>query len=116
MDVTVFATLKNADFFLSSVNAVTGLSLPLLKLSLPIGISFYTFQVLSYVIDVYRGETAAQRNFIDLATYVSLFTMVSMKPSFPKKIGIWHRKSARSIPLSGKRSTIQTTRTSYPVF
>ena len=51
---------KYADFFLSSVNAVTGLSLPLLKLSLPIGISFYTFQVLSYVIDVYRGETAAQ--------------------------------------------------------
>ena len=46
----------------------------------------------------------------------SLFTMVSMKPSFPKKIGIWHRKSARSIPLSGKRSTIQTTHTSYPVF
>ena len=64
---------KYADFFLSSVNAVTGLSLPLLKLSLPIGISFYTFQVLSYVIDVYRGETAAQRNFIDLAAYVSLF-------------------------------------------
>ena len=48
---------KYADFFLSSVNAVTGLSLPLLKLSLPIGISFYTFQVLSYVIDVYRSET-----------------------------------------------------------
>ena len=45
----------------------------------------------------------------------SLFTMVSMKPSFPKKIGIWHRKSARSIPLSGKRSTIQTTHTSCPV-
>ena len=64
---------KYADFFLSSVNAATGLSLPLLKLSLPIGISFYTFQVLSYVIDVYRGDTAAQRNFIDLAAYVSLF-------------------------------------------
>ena len=55
---------KYADFFLSSVNAVTGLSLPLLKLSLPIGISFYTFQVLSYVIDVYRGETAAQRQTV----------------------------------------------------
>ena len=45
----------------------------------------------------------------------SLFTMVSTKLSFPKKIGIWHRKSARSIPLSGKRSTIQTTHTSCPV-
>ena len=57
---------KYADFFLASVNAATGLSLPLLKLGLPIGISFYTFQVLSYVIDVYRGDTAAQRNFIDM--------------------------------------------------
>ena len=71
---------KYADFFLSSVNAVTGLSLPLLKLSLPIGISFYTFQVLSYVIDVYRGETASQRNFIDLATYVSLFPQLIAGP------------------------------------
>lgn len=71
---------KYADFFLSSVNAVTGLSLPLLKLSLPIGISFYTFQVLSYVIDVYRGETAAQRSFIDLAAYVSLFPQLIAGP------------------------------------
>ena len=71
---------KYADFFLSSVNAVTGLSLPLLKLSLPIGISFYTFQVLSYVIDVYRGETAAQKSFIDLAAYVSLFPQLIAGP------------------------------------
>ena len=71
---------KYADFFLSSVNAATGLSLPLLKLSLPIGISFYTFQVLSYVIDVYRGDTAAQRNFIDLAAYVSLFPQLIAGP------------------------------------
>ena len=71
---------KYADFFLASVNAATGLSLPLLKLSLPIGISFYTFQVLSYVIDVYRGDTAAQRNFIDLAAYVSLFPQLIAGP------------------------------------
>ena len=76
----LLAYFKYADFFLASVNAVTGLSLPLLKLSLPIGISFYTFQVLSYVIDVYRGETAAQRNFIDLAAYVSLFPQLIAGP------------------------------------
>ncbi len=70
---------KYADFFLESFNAVTGLSLPLLKLSLPIGISFYTFQVLSYVIDVYRGETA-QRRFIDLAAYVALFPQLIAGP------------------------------------
>ena len=69
--------LKYAVFFLSSVNAVTGLSLPLLKLSLPIGISFYTFQTLSYVIDAYRRDTAAQRNLIYLADYVSLFPPIS---------------------------------------
>ena len=76
----LLAYFKYADFFLASVNAVTGLSLPLLKLSLPIGISFYTFQVLSYVIDVYRGTTAAQRNFIDLAAYVSLFPQLIAGP------------------------------------
>ena len=76
----LLAYFKYADFFLSSVNAVAGLSLPLLKLALPIGISFYTFQVLSYVIDVYRGETAAQRNFIDLAAYVSLFPQLIAGP------------------------------------
>ena len=85
LTLSVFVSLgllgyfKYADFFLSSVNAVTGLSLPLLKLSLPIGISFYTFQVLSYVIDVYRGE-AAQKNFIDLAAYVSLFPQLIAGP------------------------------------
>ena len=60
---------KYADFFLSSVNAVTGLSLPLLKLSLPIGISFYTFQTMSYTIDVYRGEARAQKNIINFGAY-----------------------------------------------
>ena len=60
---------KYADFFLSNVNAVTGLSLPLLKLSLPIGISFYTFQTMSYTIDVYRGEARAQKNIINFGAY-----------------------------------------------
>ena len=46
---------KYADFLISGFNAVTGLSVPLLRITLPIGISFYTFQILSYVIDVYRG-------------------------------------------------------------
>ena len=53
---------KYADFFVSSFNAVTGLSVPMLRLALPIGISFYTFQSLSYTIDVYRGNVEVQRN------------------------------------------------------
>ena len=52
---------KYADFFISSVNAVTGSSLKLLHVALPIGISFYTFQILSYVVDVYRGDVPAQK-------------------------------------------------------
>ena len=71
---------KYADFFLSSVNAVTGLSLPLLKLSLPIGISFYTFQTMSYTIDVYRGDAKAQKNIINFGAYVTLFPQLIAGP------------------------------------
>lgn len=70
---------KYADFFLTNVNAVTGLHLPLLRLALPIGISFYTFQIISYTVDVYRGE-AAQRNIIRLAAYVSMFPQLIAGP------------------------------------
>ena len=71
---------KYADFFISGFNTLTGLSLPLLHVALPIGISFYTFQILSYVIDVYRGNAAAQRNLIDLAAYVAMFPQLIAGP------------------------------------
>ncbi|MDY6181507.1 MAG: MBOAT family O-acyltransferase [Candidatus Faecousia sp.] len=71
---------KYADFFIENVNAVTGLSLPLLKIALPIGISFYTFQIAGYEIDVYRGNVAAQRNFIDFAAYVAMFPQLIAGP------------------------------------
>ena len=71
---------KYADFFISSFNAVTGLSIPLLKIALPIGISFYTFQIVSYVIDVYRGDVAAQRNYVNLAAYISMFPQLIAGP------------------------------------
>ena len=63
---------KYADFALENFNRLTGLSVPLLKLALPIGISFYTFQCVSYCIDVYRGDTKAQRNIVDFGAYVAL--------------------------------------------
>ena len=71
---------KYADFFLSSVNTVTGMSLPLLKLALPVGISFYTFQCLSYTIDVYRGNAEVQRNPISFGAYVTLFPQLIAGP------------------------------------
>lgn len=71
---------KYADFFIENFNAATGLSLPLLKIALPIGISFYTFQIASYEIDVYRGDVAAQHNFIDFAAYVAMFPQLIAGP------------------------------------
>ena len=71
---------KYADFFITNFNAVTGLSLPLLKIALPIGISFYTFQILSYVVDVYRGSVAAQRSFTALGAYISFFPQLIAGP------------------------------------
>lgn len=71
---------KYADFFISNFNALTGLSLPLAKIALPIGISFYTFQILSYDIDVYRGEVKAQKNIINFAAYVTMFSQLIAGP------------------------------------
>lgn len=71
---------KYVDFFIGNFNAITGLSIPLLKIALPIGISFYTFQILSYTVDVYRGNVAAQKNPIDLAAYVALFPQLIAGP------------------------------------
>ncbi len=78
--LSMLGYFKYADFFIDNFNAVTGLSLPLLRIALPIGISFYTFQILSYTVDVYRAEVPAQRNPIDLATYVALFPQLIAGP------------------------------------
>jgi alginate O-acetyltransferase complex protein AlgI len=71
---------KYTDFFISTFNSVSGLSVPLTGIALPIGISFYTFQILSYTVDVYRGDVAAQRNPISLAAYVSMFPQLIAGP------------------------------------
>ena len=65
---------------IANLNALTGLSAPLLRLALPVGISFYTFQILSYTVDVYRGTVPAQRNFIDLAAYIAMFPQLIAGP------------------------------------
>ena len=71
---------KYTDFFLENINGLFGLHLPLLGLALPIGISFYTFQIMSYTVDVYRGQVPAQRNFVDLACYVAFFPQLIAGP------------------------------------
>ena len=71
---------KYADFLIGAVNGLLGTDIPLLKIPLPIGISFFTFQTMSYVIDVYRGEVPAERNIVMLGAYVSLFPQLIAGP------------------------------------
>ncbi len=78
--ILLLGIFKYADFFVASFNSVTGLSIPLLKLALPIGISFYTFQCLSYTIDVYRGNVQVQKNIVSFGAYVALFPQLIAGP------------------------------------
>ena len=71
---------KYADFFITNFNSATGLALPLVRAALPIGISFYTFQLVSYIIDVYWGRVSAQKNLISLATYITMFPQLIAGP------------------------------------
>ena len=78
--IALLTVFKYADFFLQSFATMTGLSIPLLRLALPIGISFYTFQCMSYAVDVYRGNVAAQKNIISFGAYVALFPQLIAGP------------------------------------
>ncbi len=71
---------KYSDFLISAINGSFGAGLRLMGLALPIGISFYTFQALSYVIDVYRGKVSAQKNLIDFGAYISMFPQLIAGP------------------------------------
>ncbi len=71
---------KYANFTVDNINSLLGINISALKIALPIGISFYTFQTLSYTVDVYRGNVCAQKNIVDLATYISLFPQLIAGP------------------------------------
>ncbi len=71
---------KYTDFFLRNINAVAGTSFPLLRLTLPLGISFYTFQTMSYTIDVYRGNVKAEYNISNFGAYVVMFPQLIAGP------------------------------------
>lgn len=80
VDLGLLVYFKYADFFIENFNAVTGLSVPFLNIALPIGISFYTFQILSYTVDVYRGDVAAQKNPVNLGAYIAMFPQLIAGP------------------------------------
>lgn len=79
-NLLILVTFKYYDFLAGSLNAVTGWSVPLLGVSMPIGISFYTFQTMSYTIDVYRKDAPVQRNIITFGTFVTLFPQLIAGP------------------------------------
>ena len=80
ISLALLGLFKYADFFIGSFNGVMGLSLPLLRLALPVGISFYTFQCLSYTIDVYRGHVPPQNNLLSFGAYVAMFPQLIAGP------------------------------------
>ena len=71
---------KYTDFFITNINSWFGTAIPLLRLTLPLGISFYTFQTMSYTIDVYRGDTPAEKNIINFGAYVTMFPQLIAGP------------------------------------
>ena len=76
----ILGFFKYSNFFIETVNAVGGMDFPLLELSLPIGISFYTFQTMSYTIDVYLGQARAQKNLVQFGAYVAMFPQLVAGP------------------------------------
>lgn len=80
INLALLSYFKYADFLIENINALFGTDMPLTELPLPIGISFYTFQSMSYIIDVYRGTAKAQRNWIDFGAYVALFPQLVAGP------------------------------------
>ncbi len=80
VDLGLLVYFKYVDFFIDNFNAATGLGIPLLRIALPIGISFYTFQILSYTVDVYRGDVPAQKNPVTLGAYITMFPQLIAGP------------------------------------
>lgn len=80
INLALLGFFKYYDFLASTVNSLFGLSLPITGVPLPIGISFYTFQTMSYTIDVYRGDAEPQKNIISFGAYVALFPQLIAGP------------------------------------
>lgn len=80
INILLLGFFKYSDFLISNINALTGSNIELLNLALPIGISFYTFQTMSYTIDVYRGQAKVQKNIISFGAYVALFPQLIAGP------------------------------------
>lgn len=79
-NLAVLGVFKYTGMMVETFNGITGLAVPVPAITLPIGISFFTFQAMSYVIDTYRGQVTAQRNFANVLLYISLFPQLIAGP------------------------------------
>ncbi len=79
-DILMIGVFKYAAFTVSSINSVFRLSFPIPQIGLPLGISFYTFQILTYVLDVYRKDTPVQKSYLKFITFVSMFPQLVAGP------------------------------------
>lgn len=80
IDLGLLSVFKYTDFIITNVNAIFGANFDLLNIALPIGISFYTFQAMSYTIDVYRDDVRVQKNLIDFGMYITMFPQLIAGP------------------------------------
>ena len=80
IDIGLLSAFKYTDFIITNINAAFGADFDLLNIALPIGISFYTFQAMSYTIDVYRNDVRVQRNLIDFGMYITMFPQLIAGP------------------------------------
>ena len=80
VNLLILLFFKYSDFIITNINTLPGINIPLLHIPLPLGISFYTFQTMSYTIDVYRNEAKIQKNPLDFMAYVSMFPQLVAGP------------------------------------
>ena len=80
VNLLILFFFKYADFIIANINSFTGLNIPLLHIPLPIGVSFNTFQSLSYIIDVYKGTVKCEKSFYNYLTYTTLFPQIIAGP------------------------------------
>ncbi|MEE3392800.1 MAG: MBOAT family protein [Lachnospiraceae bacterium] len=109
VNLGILGLFKYSDFIIENINKIFRTDLGLLSLALPIGISFYTFQTMSYTIDVYRGEVKAQKSFINFAMYVALFPQLIAGPIVRYKTiegDIGHRNESRRKRVRGMQRFI----------
>lgn len=108
LSIGALGYFKYAGFFIDNFNALTGTNLTFKKIALPVGISFYTFQILSYTVDIYRKNAHAQRNIIDLGAYVAMFPQLVAGPIV--------RYSDIAAQLAHREHTIKKTASGIRIF